>query len=64
MKVRVNYGLCETNGLCAKASPEVFEIREEEDRMRLLQVHPDESLRSGVEEAVRRCPKTALRLEE
>lgn len=61
--VRVDYRLCESNGVCMKVLPAVFEVREDDDRLHLLQVHPDESVRHEVVEAVRRCPKGALSVE-
>lgn len=61
MKVVVDYKLCESNALCMEAAPEVFEVRED-DRLYLLQEDPAESLRAKVEQAVRVCPKQAIRI--
>jgi ferredoxin len=63
VKVLVDYGLCESNALCAEAAPEVFEVRAD-DNLHVLQEEPPESLRAKVEKAVRVCPKQALRLIE
>ncbi len=63
MRVVVDYDLCESNGLCMAAAPEVFEVRDD-DFMYVLQEIPPEELRSKVELAVRNCPKQALRLED
>jgi ferredoxin len=43
--------------------PEVFEVRDD-DRLYLKTERPPETLRSRVDEAVRRCPKQALSLVE
>ena len=63
MSVVVDFDLCESNALCMAAAPEVFEVRDD-DFLYVLQENPPESLRAKVEEAVRRCPKQAIRLED
>ncbi|HUE61321.1 MAG TPA: ferredoxin [Acidimicrobiales bacterium] len=63
MRVVVDYDLCESNALCMAAAPEVFEVRDD-DFLYLLQENPPEELRPKVEEAVQRCPKQALRIED
>ena len=63
MRVVVDYDRCESNGLCMEAAPEVFEVRDD-DFLYLLQENPPEELRSKVEEAVRRCPKQAISIED
>ena len=63
MKVTVDYDLCESNAVCMGIAPEVFEVRDD-DMLYILQENPPEELRARVEEAVRRCPKQALTLED
>ncbi|HEX6394330.1 MAG TPA: ferredoxin [Acidimicrobiales bacterium] len=63
MRVVVDYDLCESNALCMAAAPEVFEVRDD-DYLYLLQENPPEELRAKVEEAVQRCPKQALKIED
>ncbi len=63
MKVVVDFDLCESNAVCMGIAPEVFEVRED-DFLYILQEHPPEELRPQVEEAVRSCPKAAIRLED
>jgi ferredoxin len=63
MRIRVDYDKCESNALCEDAAPEVFRLGDD-DNLYVLQEEPDESLRAKVEEAVRRCPKQALAIEE
>jgi ferredoxin len=46
-----------------QAAPEVFEVRDD-DFLYVLQENPPEELRAKVEEAVRRCPKQAITLED
>jgi ferredoxin len=59
MRIVVDYDLCESNALCMKAAPEVFEVRDD-DVLYVLDETPDESIRAKVEEAVRVCPKQAI----
>ena len=63
MRVIVNRDLCEGNGECVKAAPEVFVVGDD-DQARLLVERPGEALRARVELAVRRCPRQALSLVE
>jgi ferredoxin len=64
MKVVVDYDQCESNGICEEVAPEVFHVSDEDDVLKLLQESPPEDLRAKVEEAVRRCPKRALSIQE
>lgn len=63
MRVIVDYDVCESNALCMAAAPEVFEVRDD-DNLYVLNETPGEELRAKVEEAVRRCPKQAITLED
>jgi ferredoxin len=62
MRVIVDFDLCESNALCMDAAPEVFEVRDD-DFLYILDENPDESKRAKVEQAVRVCPKQAIRIE-
>jgi ferredoxin len=59
MRVAVDYTLCESNAVCMRLVPEVFEVRDD-DRLYLKAERPAAALRPRIEEAVRRCPKQAL----
>ena len=63
MKVVVDYDLCESNAVCMGIAPEVFEVRDD-DFLYVLDETPSEDLRPKVEEAVRRCPKQAISIED
>lgn len=63
MRVVVDRDLCESNGLCVAAAPEVFELQDD-DTLLVLQETPDESLRGKVADAIRTCPKLAISLQE
>jgi ferredoxin len=64
MRVLVDYDMCESNGICEEIAPEVFHVSDEDDILQLLQERPANDLRAKVEEAVRKCPKRALSIEE
>ncbi len=63
MRVVVDFDLCESNALCMAAAPEVFEVRDD-DYLYVLDENPPEALRAKVEEAAKRCPKQAIKIEE
>ena len=63
MRVVVDFDACESNAVCMAVAPEVFEVRDD-DFLYVLQENPPEDLRAKVEEAVRRCPKQAIKLED
>ena len=63
MRVVVDYDLCESNAVCMGIAPEVFEVRED-DLLYILQDEPDEALRDKMLEAVARCPKQAISIED
>jgi ferredoxin len=62
MRVEVNWDACESNALCMAAAPEVFEVRDDDFLYLLIEGDIPEELRAKVEEAVRVCPKQALKL--
>ena len=63
MKIVVDFDLCEANAVCMKVCPEVFEV-DENDYLIVKDENPPEELRAKVEEAVRRCPRQAIALED
>ena len=62
MRVVVDLDLCQGHGMCELEAPDVFEAGR--DSVELLDATPDESLRAGVEAAVRYCPTQALKIIE
>ena len=62
MRVTVDWQLCESNGFCAEVAPQVFDLRDD-DNLYVLVDEPGPSQLPQVEEAVRRCPRQALKLE-
>jgi ferredoxin len=63
MRVVVDFDLCESNAICMGIAPEVFEVRDD-DFLYVLQENPPEELRPKIEQAVRSCPKQAIKLED
>jgi ferredoxin len=63
MKIVVDYDRCEANAICMQVCPEVFEVKDD-DCLYLSTETPSEDLRATVEDAVRRCPRQAIVLEE
>ena len=61
MKIVVNWDRCDGNGICAQLAPEVFQLNER-DELTVLIEKPGPELMGKVSEAVRRCPKLALKL--
>ncbi len=68
MKVTVDPLECEANALCARLVPDVFSIHEDDDGEDVLAIAADgvvpPALDAKVRDAVSRCPKMALHLED
>lgn len=63
MRVVVDFDLCESNALCMKEAPEVFEVRDD-DFLYVLDENPPEELRDKVNRAAQVCPKQAIKIED
>jgi ferredoxin len=61
MRLIVDPDLCEGNGVCEKLAPEIFRLGDD-DQARVLVDHPPDSASGKVEQAIRRCPRQAIRL--
>jgi ferredoxin len=64
VRVVADLGLCQGHQMCQGEAPDVFGFDDAADQVTVLQEHPDESLRSDVQSAVRYCPAMALAIEE
>ncbi|HXT91475.1 MAG TPA: ferredoxin [Trebonia sp.] len=68
MKVTVDPIACEANAVCVRLVPQVFSIYEDEDGEDALAIANNGEVpaehEAGVSDAVDRCPKMALLLEE
>ena len=65
MKVKVDFDVCEGHGTCVDACPEVFQIGDEDDVVRILDEEPSDP---DVQEKARRaegvCPVGAIEISE
>ncbi|OKJ14063.1 ferredoxin [Kitasatospora sp. CB01950] len=64
MTVTVDQDRCCGAGQCVRNAPEVFDQREEDGIVLLLDPRPPAELRSAVEDAVVACPSGAVRIVE
>ena len=63
LRIVVDRDLCEANGECMRAAPEVFFV-DDNDKLVLKMERAPEELVEKVKTAVRRCPRAALALRE
>lgn len=63
MHVIVDRTLCEDNGICVGAAPDVFDL-DEDGKLVIVDADPAESHRRAVEDAVMICPVQALSINE
>ena len=63
MKVKVDYDLCESNGLCEALAPEVFWL-DDDDNLQLHKEEIGEAEEAHVRRAVAACPTQAISLLE
>lgn len=64
MRVVRNATTCALHGECVMAAPEVFEIRDDDEYVTVLDSEPGEELRSRVENAALACPTSSIRIED
>jgi ferredoxin len=63
LRIFVDRDLCEANGECVRAAPEVFFV-DDNDQLIVNMEEPPAELLEKVKTAVRRCPRAALALRE
>ena len=64
MKVTVDQDKCISSGQCVLAVPDVFDQREEDGIVVLLNPSPPAGLAEDVKQAAARCPARAITVEE
>lgn len=62
-KIEVDWGLCESNGVCMGIIPEVFQLGDD-DMLSVLQDEVTPEIEDRVREAVRQCPRQAISIKE
>jgi len=63
MKIEVDWGLCESNGVCMGIIPEVFQLGDD-DMLTVLQPEVTPENEAEVRDAVRQCPRQAISIKE
>ena len=58
-KVVVDFGLCESNGVCMGIIPKVFHL-DEQDYLHILKDEVTPENEAEIREAVRQCPRQAI----
>ncbi|GAA0643502.1 ferredoxin [Kutzneria viridogrisea] len=64
MKVLIDQDKCVGAGQCVLAAPDVFDQRDEDGIVVLLQEYPPAELHEDVRQAARICPALAIELDE
>ena len=62
-KIVVDFGLCESNGICMGIIPEVFDL-DDEDYLHVLSDEVTPENEQQIREAVRQCPRQAISIDE
>ncbi|OBF93269.1 ferredoxin [Mycobacterium sp. 852002-51163_SCH5372311] len=63
MRVEVDFGLCESNGVCMGIIPEVFHL-DDDDMLHVLQPEVTPENEALIRDAVRQCPRQAISIRE
>ena len=58
-RIEVDFGLCESNGVCMGVIAEVFDL-DDQDYLHILTDEVTPSNEGQVREAVRQCPRQAI----
>ena len=64
MKIKIDQERCASSGQCVLTAPEVFDQREEDGVVTLLQDDPPQEWADAVRRAVVLCPTQAIDIEE
>ena len=64
MHIKVDYRLCQGNGLCIDAAPELFDMHDEDDQVRITLASPPEEFHEKAREAEQLCPTRAITITE
>jgi ferredoxin len=58
-KIEVDFGLCESNGVCMGIIPEVFDL-DDQDYLHVLSEEVTAENEQQIKESVRQCPRQAI----
>jgi ferredoxin len=64
MKVSIDHDQCIGAGQCVLSAPEVFDQRDDDGTVMLLDEEPAEAVQSRVKDAVHLCPAGVIEVDE
>jgi len=64
MRVEVHTDFCIGSGVCALVAPDVFDQRDDDGVVVLLNERPDRRHHESVHDAVNRCPAAVIEIHE
>jgi ferredoxin len=63
MRISVDRGLCEAHAVCMSLDPDIFDVGDDDILVIASEEQPEEK-RAVLEQAVMRCPRQALSLQD
>jgi ferredoxin len=63
MKITVDFDSCAAHGDCVTAAPEIFDLGDDDEVVKLLQEEPPDELLEKAEAAADACPMFAITVE-
>lgn len=63
MKIKADFELCESNGVCVGMAPDVFDL-DDDDYLVILEPEVPSDRREEMRQVVSSCPKAALQTED
>ncbi len=63
MKIKADFDLCESNGVCVSMAPDVFDL-DDDDYLVILEHDVPEDRREEMRRVVSSCPTSALSIED
>ncbi|HWF56220.1 MAG TPA: ferredoxin [Solirubrobacteraceae bacterium] len=63
MRIVVDFDACAAHGDCVVEAPEIFDLGDDDDVVRVLVQEPEEELRGKAQAAADACPMVAIRIE-
>ncbi|VFB20003.1 ferredoxin [Pseudomonas fragi] len=64
LRVTIDESVCVGAGLCVLSTSDVFDQRDEDGVVKLLQEYPDQASYEKVLGAARKCPSKAIKVEQ
>lgn len=64
MRVNVDFDACAAHGDCVAAAPEIFDLGDDDDVVRVVLPEPPEELRQQAQAAADACPMLAIEIQD